>query len=160
VPLLLLYFTTTTTIMQPYNFSDTCKATPETIWETCFSHMKWENWDTDVEAVLEPSGGCENGTTFIFHMKSGGKINCTLKDVIHNETLTFTGPFLGGMGRFDGTVRLIKEDATTTKIDYTFGWGGLLSPLLTLVAGKPAMEGTKTGLENMVRLSEEAQIKK
>jgi hypothetical protein len=146
--------------MAPYNFSDSCKATPETIWETCFSHMKWENWDTDVEKVLDPSGGCVNGTTFIFHMKSGQKINCTLTDVVKNETLTFTGPFLGGMGRFDGTVNLIPEgNDATTKIDYTFGWGGFMAPVLNLVAGKPAMEGTKTGLENMVRLSEEAQGK-
>lgn len=124
--------------------------------------MKWEVWDTDVEKVLDPSGGCENGTTFLFHMKSGQKIICTLTDVVQNETLTFTGPFLGGAGKFEGTVKLIPEkgDGNTTKIDYTFGWGGFLSPLLNLAAGKPAIEGTKTGLENMVRLSEEAQAKK
>lgn len=122
--------------------------------------MKWEVWDVDVEKVLEPSGGCENGTTFIFDMKSGQKIRCTLSDVVQNERLTFRGPFLGGAGNFSGTVLLIPEDAETTKIDYTFGWGGFLSPLLNLAAGKPAEEGTRKGLELMISLSEEAQIKK
>ena len=149
----------------PYHFSNGCKATPETIWETCFAHMKWEVWDVDVEKVLEPSGGCENGTTFIFHMKSGQKIRCTLSDVVQNEKLTFRGPFLGGAGNFSGTITLIPTEDTatataTTKIDYTFGWGGFLSPLLNLVAGKPAEEGTKKGLELMISLSEEAQAKK
>ena len=145
--------------MSPYNFSETCKATPKTIWETCFTHMKWEVWDEDVEQVLEPSGGCENGTTFIFHMKTGQKILCTLDSVVQHEKLTFQGPFLGGAGKFSGTVQLIPETDTTTNIDYTFGWGGFLSPLLNLFAGKPAEEGTRAGLENMVRLSEEAQAK-
>ena len=122
--------------------------------------MKWEIWDADVEKVLDPSGGCENGTTFVFHMKSGQKINCILTNVIMNEQLTFQGPFLGGAGNFSGTVQLIPEGKDTTKIDYTFGWGGFLAPLLNLVAGKPAKEGTRVGLENMVRLSEEAQAKK
>ena len=140
----------------PYNFSNSCKASPETIWETCFSHMKWEIWDTDVTQVLEPSGGCENGTTFIFDMKSGQKVNCTLSDVVKNETLTFRGPFLGGAGSFTGTVKLIPEGPDATKVDYTFGWGGFMSPLLNLALGKPAEEGTRMGLENIIRLSEEA----
>eukprot|EP00548_Thalassiothrix_antarctica_P007485 CAMPEP_0194146510 /NCGR_PEP_ID=MMETSP0152-20130528/20696_1 /TAXON_ID=1049557 /ORGANISM="Thalassiothrix antarctica, Strain L6-D1" /LENGTH=145 /DNA_ID=CAMNT_0038847045 /DNA_START=35 /DNA_END=472 /DNA_ORIENTATION=+ len=144
----------------PYQFSDSCTATPETIWETCFSDMKWESWDSDVQEVLEPSGGCENGTTFVFHMKSGQKILCTLQDVIKNETLTFKGPFLGGTGSFNGTIRLTPEVNTKTKIDYTFGFGGLIGPILTLAAGKAASKGTKEGLENMIRMSEEAQGKK
>ena len=47
------------------------KATPQTIWKTCFSHMKWEVWDPDLNGVTEVKGGCEDGTTFNFDMKSG-----------------------------------------------------------------------------------------
>ena len=47
------------------------KAIPQTIWKTCFSHMKWEMWDPDITGLTEVKGGCEDGTTFIFNMKSG-----------------------------------------------------------------------------------------
>ena len=146
--------------MSPFNFSDNCKATPATIWDTCFADMKWESWDVDVKEVLEPSGGCENGTTFIFDMKSGQKITCTLSDVVKNESLTFKGPFLGGTGNCTGTIKLIPIDDKTTKIDYTFGFGGLLGPILSFAAKSQASEGTRLGLENMIRMSEEAQGKK
>ena len=99
-------------------------------------------------------------------MKSGQKIHCTLTNVVKNECLTFTGPFLGGAGKFEGTVKLIPEGdkgntgTASTKIDYTFGWGGFMAPLLNLFAGKAARDGTKHGLENMIKLSQEAQQKK
>ena len=147
-----------------YNFSEDCKATPSTIWLTCFDHMKLEIWDTDVKQVLNVSGGCETGTTFIFDMKSGQKIKCTLFDVIKNERLTFKGSFLGGLGNFEGTIKLTPTESSTevdspitTKIDYKFGFGGFMGPLLNLMAGKEAEHGTKQGLENMIQLSEEAQ---
>ncbi|KAL3907644.1 MAG: hypothetical protein SGILL_008788, partial [Bacillariaceae sp.] len=124
---------------------------------TCFADMKWESWDTDVEKVLDPSGGCENGTTFTFHMKSGQMVKCTLSNVVKHESLTFRGPFLGGTANFEGTVKLTPEDATTTKIDYTFGFGGFFGPVLGFVAQTAASEGTQHGLENMIRMSAEAQ---
>jgi hypothetical protein len=146
--------------MAPCNFLGTAKATPETIWEICFAHMKWEIWDVDVEAVLEPSGGCENGTTFIFHMKSGQKVNCVLSEVVQHKSLTFSGGFLGGAGNFKGEIKLEPgtEDEETI-IDYTFGMGGFFGPVLTLFSKNAIVEGTEKGLENMIRLSEEAQAK-
>ena len=37
--------------MAPCEVSATCKATPETIWNTVFEPMKWESWDPDLNAV-------------------------------------------------------------------------------------------------------------
>lgn len=149
--------------MAPCNYSGTAKATPETIWETCFSHMKWEIWDVDVETVLEPSGGCENGTTFIFDMKSGQKISCVLSGVVKENKLTFSGGMLGGTVKFEGHVTLEPAPngaAGETLIDYTFGMGGFFGPVIGMLGKKAITEGTEKGLENMILLSEEAQAKK
>jgi hypothetical protein len=39
--------------MAPIERSAVATATPETIWETCFTDMKWEKWDVDVKEVRE-----------------------------------------------------------------------------------------------------------
>lgn len=141
-----------------FQYTDTCKATPETIWETCFADMKWESWDADVEQVLDVSGGCENGTTFTFKMKTGQKIKCTLSEVVKNQSVTFSGPVLPlGAGIFSGTILVIPIDDEQTKIDYIFSFEGLFGWFFNFVANKPADKGTKEGLENMIRISEEAQ---
>ena len=35
--------------MAPCEVSATVAATPDTIWQTCFEPMKWEQWDPDCE---------------------------------------------------------------------------------------------------------------
>lgn len=123
--------------------------------------MKWEIWDADVKAVLEPSGGCENGTTFIFEMKSGQKVNCIISDVVQHESIKFSGGMFGGKANFVGIVQLKPtQTAGETTVDYTFGVGGLYGPVISMVAKKDIEEGTEKGLQNIVRLSEEAQAKK
>ena len=56
--------------MAPVERSGTTKASPEKIWKTCFEHMKWEIWDPDLEEVKDVKGGCEEGATCTFIMKS------------------------------------------------------------------------------------------
>jgi hypothetical protein len=100
--------------------SSNVAATPETIWETCFAHMKWELWDTDLNAVKDVSGdgGCEEGTTCIFAMADGNDIPITLSNVAKNQSVDFKGGILGGMVRAEGKVRITTIDSMNSKIDY------------------------------------------
>jgi len=74
--------------MAPCEVSATVKATPETIWSTCFEPMKWESWDPDLNAVSDVSTDCcEEGTTCVFEMKDGSNIPITLSNVEKNFLL-------------------------------------------------------------------------
>ena len=100
--------------------SSNVAATPETIWKACFSHMKWERWDPDLNAVKKVSGNgdCEEGTTCIFAMADGTDIPITLSNVVMNKSVDFNGGKLGGMVRAEGTVRITPIDSMNSKIDY------------------------------------------
>ena len=104
--------------MAPVKVSETVVATPETIWKTCFEHMKWEIWDPDLTEVKDVSGGCENGTTCIFSMKDGADIPITLSNVEALKSLNFKGGAYGGIISAEGKVLITPIDASTTKIDY------------------------------------------
>ena len=104
--------------MAPIEVTDTVTATPETIWRTCFEHMKWEVWDPDLIEVKDASGGCEEGTTCIFAMKDGSNIPITLSNVKKNESVNFAGSAFGGLVHAEGKVLLTPVDAAQTKIDY------------------------------------------
>lgn len=145
--------------MARFHFSQVAQANPSTIWTACFSHMKWEIWDPDVQALLEVSGGCKDGTTFIFHMKDGGEIPGTLSNVVENKSLTFSGGVFGGLVHCEGTVIMEKQEEKVTRIDYTFAVSGCAGALMSIVLAKMMRDGTEHGLANMVRLSEEAEAK-
>eukprot|EP00533_Pseudo-nitzschia_delicatissima_P014687 CAMPEP_0197283926 /NCGR_PEP_ID=MMETSP1432-20130617/25180_1 /TAXON_ID=44447 /ORGANISM="Pseudo-nitzschia delicatissima, Strain UNC1205" /LENGTH=146 /DNA_ID=CAMNT_0042750925 /DNA_START=50 /DNA_END=490 /DNA_ORIENTATION=+ len=143
--------------MAPCEVSSSVSATPETIWETCFVPMKWEEWDPDLNEVKDASGGCEDGMTCVFAMKDGNDIPITLKDVVPNKSLTFSGGMLGGAIGATGIVLITPVDATTSKIDYSFELSGCLGGIFGKLNAKAIVEGTEGGLANMVKLSEEAQ---
>ncbi len=95
------------------------KATPETIWNACFEHMKFDVWDPDIIEIRDLSGGCANGTTFTCVMKNGQKVPTMLSYVIKNQSLTLEGTSSGLV--FDGTIVLSPTpSASETKIGYTF----------------------------------------
>eukprot|EP00956_Cyclotella_meneghiniana_P029940 scaffold74192_cov68-Cyclotella_meneghiniana.AAC.2 len=143
----------------PVERSATVAATPETIWNTCFVPMKWESWDPDLKELIDVTGGCENGTTCTFVMKDGNNIPTKLSNVEKNESLTFSGAVAGGLLKFEGTVLITPVDASNSKIDYKFGLEGLIGAMMSLFMKKAVVGGTQGGLDNMVKLSEEAQKK-
>jgi hypothetical protein len=81
--------------------------------------MKWEQWDPDLTEMKDVSGGCVDGTTFVFAMKNGSDVPITLCDVVENESLTFKGSVAGGMLSCVGTIKISTVDNKTSKIDYT-----------------------------------------
>ena len=135
------------------------KATPATIWQTCFADMKWEKWDPDVVCLEDLSGECIDGTTITFVMNAGPvkKIPCSLSYVKENERLRFAGTALWGLMSFDGLVEITAKDETTSNIKYTFDMTGVLGTLVLRLNPAPVVGGTEGGLANMVKLSEEAQ---
>lgn len=81
-------------------------------------------------------------------------------DVRKNERLTFRGKAFFGAVKFEGNVLISKVDTneeTVSKIDYTFRLHGLLGGPMNLFQRDEVVHGTQGGLDNMVRLSEEAQ---
>ena len=147
--------------MAPCKVSATVKATPETIWNTVFEPMKWESWDPDLNAVSDVStDGCEEGTTCIFAMKDGNNIPIALSNVEKNKSVDFKGSVAGGIIRAEGKVLITPVDATTSKIDYSFALLGFVGSLVSMIKKKEVVGGTQGGLDNMVRLSEEAQKQK
>ncbi|KAL7533074.1 hypothetical protein ACHAXR_005029 [Thalassiosira sp. AJA248-18] len=145
--------------MAPVEVSATVKATPETIWQTCFDPMKWESWDPDLKEVRDVSGSCEDGTTCVFAMNDGSNIPITLSNVEKNKSLDFKGGILGGVVRAEGKVLISPLDSSTSKIDYSFELLGFVGYIVAMAKKKMVVEGTQGGLDNMVKMSEEAQKK-
>lgn len=148
-------------------FTANVAATPETIWRTCFEYMNWESWDPDLREVRDVSGDgrCHEGTSCTFCMNDGQDIPITLTNVIPNESVDFGGGFLRGTIRAEGKVRIaakgaVSEDhAPTSEIKYSFELLGFVGMLVTMLKKKQVVEGTRVGLDNMVKMSEEAQKK-
>ena len=137
--------------------SETVKATPETIWSSCFEKMKWETWDPDVKELKDVSGGCVNDTSFVFVMNDGTNFPMKLSNVTEFQTLTATGSSAGGLIKASLTVLISPVDAKSSKIDYSFGLTGLVGAMVGFFKKKGVVHGTEAGLANMVKISEEAQ---
>lgn len=139
-------------------------ATPLTIWNTCFAHMKWELWDPDVERMedVDEGKGLVEGTTATFIMKKesgGGKLPITVVDLEEHKKFTFKGSIMGGLLKFIGTIVLEEKGDDATLVKYTFGMKGLVGTIFSAINSKAVVGGTENGLANIVKLSEEAQKK-
>lgn len=145
-------------------------ATPETIWRTCIEPMNWESWDPDLRKVRDVSGNgrCQEGTTCTFAMNDGQDLPIKVTNVIINESVDFDGSFLNGLIRAEGKVRIMPgttnsssvdaaDPLSTSQIKYSFELLGVVGMLVTMFKKNEVVGGTRVGLDNMVRLSEEAQ---
>lgn len=123
--------------------------------------MKWEQWDPDLREVKDVSGNgrCEEGTTCIFAMNDGQDIPITMTNVVKNESVDFRGGFLKGAIRAEGKVRITPVSPSTSEINYSFELLGFVGMLVTMIKRKEVDGGTKGGLDNIVKLAEEAQMK-
>ena len=122
--------------------------------------MKWEMWDPDVEALEEVSGGCVDGTSFVFVMREGPikKIPVSLSDVKENESVRFTGEAVGGMMKFDGFIEIAAspEDDGASNVQYSFDMFGPLGSFINFINPKPVTGGVEKSLDNIKNLSEAA----
>eukprot|EP00339_Tiarina_fusa_P028288 CAMPEP_0117047172 /NCGR_PEP_ID=MMETSP0472-20121206/32608_1 /TAXON_ID=693140 ORGANISM="Tiarina fusus, Strain LIS" /NCGR_SAMPLE_ID=MMETSP0472 /ASSEMBLY_ACC=CAM_ASM_000603 /LENGTH=146 /DNA_ID=CAMNT_0004759787 /DNA_START=26 /DNA_END=463 /DNA_ORIENTATION=- len=145
--------------MAPCVEESVVKASPATIWKACFAHMEWEKWDPDVTHMEDVSGGCEEGTLCTFMMKEGPikRIPCKLSGVKENESLTFSGSVMAGLMQFQGTITISANDDDTSTINYAFDMFGLLGSFVYWAKPEAVLGGTKGGLDNMVKISEEAE---
>ncbi len=144
--------------MAPVERSATVKATPETIWKTCFEDMKWEKWDPDLVELKDTEDGCKEGATCTFSMKNGMDVPAVLSNVKENESITFTVTGLKGMLKGQGSIVISPiDDGSSSKVDYTFELSGAVGSFIDFVHHKGTIDGTEHGLENIVKLSEEAQ---
>ncbi|KAL3780529.1 hypothetical protein HJC23_004516 [Cyclotella cryptica] len=143
--------------MSPVEVSATAAATPETIWKTCFEPMKWESWDPDLKETRDTEVGCKEGATCTFVMNDGNVIPVTLSNVQKNKSLNFSGGLFGGILKFVGKVSISPVDSASSKIEYSFALNGLIGPIISFLKKDDVVGGTQGGLDNMVKLSEEAQ---
>jgi Polyketide cyclase / dehydrase and lipid transport len=123
--------------------------------------MKWQDWDVDVKAVEDvQGGGCKEGGTFDFVMKDGEiRAKTTLSNVMENKSLSYSGGFYGGLVRFQGNFRLEPDGPQKkTQITYTFEMKDMLGAIVGMLKSEMIVQGTEKGLENIVRLSEAAEI--
>ena len=113
-------------------------------------------WDPDVKETIDCSGGCENGTQFVFVMNTGSKIPIVLSDVELYKSITFSGNFLGGLANCKGVILIDQVEATKdTKITYSFEIAGIVGSMVSLLKRKEIVEGTEYGLKNIIQLSEQ-----
>ena len=136
------------------------KATAETIWKTCFVPMKWETWDPDVEKLEDVTANAKgeklyDGSKFTFVMTTGIKAPCTIT-MKEYESLIFKGAFFKGLVGFEGKILLAPVEEASTKLTYSFSLTGMLGGVMGMINKKAVVEGTEKGLENIVKLSEEA----
>lgn len=147
--------------MAPVKRSAVAGATPSVVWSSCFEPMKWETWDEDIVATENVVGGCTEGATCVFVMneKTGGmKVPVLIDGVRENESLTFSGSYgILGMMKFKGTINLQEVDEGKTEVNYCFeifGWAG---PVINMVNHRAIVDGTESGLANIVKISEGAR---
>ena len=112
-----------------------------------------------VKEVKDVKGGCTEGATCTFAMNDGSNIPITLSNVQKNKSLDFKGGVLGGIVRAEGKVRIAAVDDNTSKIDYSFELLGFVGSIVSFVKKKEVIGGTQGGLDNMVKMSGEAQKK-
>ena len=145
--------------MAPVEFTARASATPETIWNTCIEHMKWDMWDPDVREVRDVSGDgkCTEGTACTFAMNDGQEVPIALTNVVRGTSVDFAGAFLKGAIRAEGKLRIRSIDTNTSEVYYSFELLGLVGMLVTMMKRKEVVGGTKGGLDNIVKLAEEAQ---
>mmetsp|Transcript_63530 Transcript_63530/g.75180 ORF Transcript_63530/g.75180 Transcript_63530/m.75180 type:complete len:159 (-) Transcript_63530:188-664(-) len=139
----------------------TVAASPSTVWNSCFEPMKWETWDPDVKCLESGSGTDSNleladGRTFYFVMKSGKKLKATL-EITKNQRLSYLGCFWGNNGKFEAEILLKATGEDKTDIQYTFGLNGCLGSVLAGITTKSINEGMQKSMENIIRISEDAQ---
>jgi len=94
------------------------------------------------------------------HMKDGNKAQSTLKNVVPYKSITYHGSVLFGLLQFEGAILLDESKATekgSTLITCSFETTGLIGFLVATFKPSIIKEGTADGLENMIRLSEEAE---
>lgn len=120
----------------------------------CPIHRK--RWDPDVKSVKDVSGPCEDGTTFTFAMNDGNDIPMTLSNVRENKSVDFKGAAWGVL-KAEGKVLIEPIDSSTSKINYSFEMTGLVGAILAMVKKKEIIHGVDVGLDNMKKMSEEAQ---
>mmetsp|Transcript_5907 Transcript_5907/g.10152 ORF Transcript_5907/g.10152 Transcript_5907/m.10152 type:complete len:113 (+) Transcript_5907:247-585(+) len=106
------------------------------------------------------AGGCEEGATCIFAMNDGSNIPIILSNVEKNKNVDFKGCVFGGIVRAEGKVMISPVDSSTSKIDYSFEMKGFVGSIVAKLKKKEVVEGTQGGLDNMVKMSEEAQKEK
>lgn len=150
---------------KPVRFSDITHASPKTIWDTCISNFQWEAWDHDVQQLSDVSGKCVAGTTFTFDMKDGSQIPVTLTEVNEHKLISYKGTIAGGSVHIQSTISfepMVDTDSNTsnkpqTRVTYQFAITGILGPVVNFLKWKMIVDGTKTGLANIIRLSEDAE---
>lgn len=150
---------------KPVRFSDITHASPKTIWDTCISNFQWEAWDHDVQQLSDVSGKCVAGTTFTFDMKDGSQIPVTLTEVNEHKFISYKGTIAGGSVQIQSTISfepMVDTDSNTsnkpqTRVTYQFAITGILGPVVNFLKWKMIVDGTKTGLANIIRLSEDAE---
>lgn len=139
--------------MAPIVRTATIKATSSTIWKTCFAHMKWEIWDPRIEKVIDTDGTLADKSTCTFLMKNEKKI--VIKILIsENKIIEYEGKM--ALGKFVGTILMSDKKDSTTEMEYSFLFEGCFGSLAQRVGG--SVEDMERGLENIINLSEEAQM--
>eukprot|EP00121_Abeoforma_whisleri_P000700 Awhi_evm1s620 len=146
-------------------------AKPSTIWQVNFASMQWEKWDPDVQRIEDVEGDMSNGSSLVFVMNDGKKIKTTISDVVKEKKFTFSGSLLGGLACYTGTFSLTPEtshsatashgnnDGQTekTEVEYAFEMNGFLGGPVGYFFSNAVENGTKVGLENVKKFSEEAE---
>eukprot|EP00560_Eucampia_antarctica_P000031 CAMPEP_0197833382 /NCGR_PEP_ID=MMETSP1437-20131217/18862_1 /TAXON_ID=49252 ORGANISM="Eucampia antarctica, Strain CCMP1452" /NCGR_SAMPLE_ID=MMETSP1437 /ASSEMBLY_ACC=CAM_ASM_001096 /LENGTH=114 /DNA_ID=CAMNT_0043437405 /DNA_START=82 /DNA_END=423 /DNA_ORIENTATION=+ len=112
--------------MAPVERTTAVKSTPVTIWSACFEQMKWDVWDPDVKEMKDVSGGCVNGTTFVFVMHDGSMIPMELRNVVNNTSLSAFGSIKGGAIKLELDIVISPIDASNSNINYIFQLKGCL----------------------------------
>jgi hypothetical protein len=97
-------------------------------------------------------------------VKDGQDLPIKLTNVIINESVDFNGSFMNGYLRAEGKVRIMPNVnnadsslSSTSQIKYSFELLGVVGMLAMMFKKNEVVDGTRVGLDNMARMSEEAQ---
>ena len=110
--------------------------------------------------MKDASGGCDEGATCIFAMNDGSDIPIMLSNVEKNKSVDFKGSMFRQTIRAEGKVRIDPVDSSTSKINYSFELLGFVGSVVAMLKKKEVVGGTQGGLDNIVKMSAEAQKEK
>lgn len=134
--------------MKTYRVNKTINASPETIWEVLTDASKYPEWDPNVDKI-EGAIAPGNSIKVFTKLQPGQAFPATVKNVIPNQTMTWSGGLPLGLFKGERTFTLTPKSDNSTEFAMQEVFSGLLFALIgrTIPDLTNAFETFATGLK-------------
>jgi len=134
-----------------------CSASPQILWNKVFVSFNWQEWDPDIEKVVNADqGNFQEGALCTIVMKNGLHGNTFLHTVQPYSLFVYQGSFWSGALKYEASFSLQETSEGLCNVTYKFGLSGILGWLVSKTNENMIVHGVEKGLDNIVSLAEGA----